>query len=198
VDLTPPASPSPRRPLSLRACAAIVAALLLTVALLEHAMGRSLVSGSGTIRLWTSQPNGPETSQQLADPYSFTHLLHGLLFYAALRFLLPHLPSRTRFLLALALEAAWEVFENSPFTIHRYRANTAAVGYEGDTLLNSLGDIVSCAAGFALARVLPPWLAVALFFATELTLALTIHDNLTLSILMLLHPFPAIKHWQTQ
>ncbi|HVV70707.1 MAG TPA: DUF2585 family protein [Verrucomicrobiae bacterium] len=178
-------------------CFTLALAILALTAALEHIMGRSLLSASGRFHLWVSDPNGPETSQQLADPYSFSHILHGFIFYALLR-----LGSRRRLsvpaclLLTLTLEASWEILENSPIIIQRYREQTMAVGYSGDTILNSLSDILCCALGFTLARYLPPWLTILLAIAIELTLLLTIRDNLTLNILMLIHPIPAIQHWQ--
>ncbi|HVS72537.1 MAG TPA: DUF2585 family protein [Phycisphaerae bacterium] len=187
----------PRSRIPLWLCFLLTLALLALTAAIEHTMGRSLLSASGRFTLWISNPNGPETSQQLADPYSFTHILHGFLFYALLR-----LASRRRlsvptcFLLTLSLEASWEILENSPLIINRYRAQTMAVGYAGDTILNSLSDILCCALGFTLARYLPPWLTILLAITIELTLLITIRDNLTLNILMLIHPIPAIQHWQ--
>jgi hypothetical protein len=145
--------------------------------------------------LWISEAWGTETSQHLFDPYSFTHLLHGVVFYLALSLFGRRVPERWRFVIALIVEAAWEVFENSPFVIDRYRA-TAALGYTGDTIANSLGDVISCAAGFGLAhKIRARWSAV-VFAATEILLLVLIRDSLLLNVVMLVYPVEAIKRWQ--
>jgi hypothetical protein len=135
-------------------------------------------------------------SQHLLDPYSFSHLLHGIIFYWALRLLLPRARVATLLLIALLIEAGWEVLENSPIIIARYRAATASLGYSGDTIVNSVGDILSCLLGFFLAqRVGWKW-SIALFIAIELIMLGLIRDNLTLNVIMLLWPIEAIKQWQ--
>jgi hypothetical protein len=180
---------------------ALVAAIAVAAMIAaELAMGRLILSKSGTLLLWVSQTDGPETSQQLFDWYSVTHVEHGLLFYGGvwlLGFLLPRMrcPDAS-FLAVLAIEAAWEVLENSPIIIDRYRAQTAAVGYTGDTLLNSLTDLACCMLGWLIARKLPPWGTVVLFVLVEIGLALAIRDNFALNVLMLAWPVQAIKRWQ--
>jgi hypothetical protein len=171
--------------------------ILAVAAAIEFCMGRIPISKSGTIRLWVSQTNGPETSQQIADWYSVTHVLHGIILYGLI-----HLASRRKWpmgvcaLLALGAEAGWEVLENSPFIINRYRAETLATGYVGDSILNSMCDIGFCMLGFELARRLPARVTVLLVVAAEVGLAIAIRDNLTLNVLMLIHPVEAIKRWQ--
>jgi hypothetical protein len=173
------------------------AAVLLVAVLLLRAEGRSWWCACGQAFLWTSEAAGPHTSQHLLDPYSFTHLLHGVLLCGLLAWGLPRVPPAWRLVLAACAEALWEVFENSAFVIQRYRTATAARGYEGDTVANSLGDILSCLAGFWLAGRLGFRGSVVLVVATELLLLVWIRDSLLLNVLMLAHPIDAIKVWQT-
>lgn len=123
-------------------------------------------------------------------------MAHGLICYGALWLLARRLPVGRRFLLAVLLEAGWEVLENSPLIIERYREVTIALGYTGDSVLNSLSDVVMMSLGFLLAFRLRPWISVTALAAMELGCALWIHDNLTLNIIMLVHPVEAIKAWQ--
>ncbi|MFL6208024.1 MAG: DUF2585 family protein [Pyrinomonadaceae bacterium] len=174
------------------ACLAVVS----VAALQLHHQGRLWVCACGRVRLWTSEAWGADTSQHLLDPYSLTHVLHGVLFCWLLAQCLPRLAARWRLCLAVALEAAWEVCENTEFVIRRYREATAALGYHGDTVINSLGDILCCAAGCLIALRLGLRRSLALFALVELMLLIWIRDSLLLEILMLLHPFAAIKAWQ--
>lgn len=137
-----------------------------------------------------------ENSQQLADWYSLTHLVHGLLFWAAGRLVARRWPWRARLVLAMLAEATWEVLENSPAVIDRYRAATVAVGYSGDSVLNSLGDLGCMAIGFLVARRLPWRGTVLLGIALELLALAVIRDNLTLNVLMLVRPIDAVRAWQ--
>lgn len=130
------------------------------------------------------------------DPYSFTHLLHGFVLCGLLVLIVPRLSLVWQLWLALSIEALWEVVENSEFVIRRYREETAALGYYGDTIVNSLGDILVCGLGFVLARRLGLRRTMALFVVTEVVLAIWIRDNLTLNILMLIYPVEAVKEWQ--
>jgi hypothetical protein len=168
---------------------AIAAALLL-------AMGRNPICTCGTVDLWVGSRDSPRTSQMLADWYSFSHVVHGLLFYAGLWLVARRWPIEWRFLAALLIEASWEVIENTPFVIDRYRETTAALGYTGDSVVNSLSDIAMMAIGFLLARKLPLWATVALLFVLELVPLFVIRDNLTLNIWMLLWPTDAVLNWQ--
>lgn len=135
-------------------------------------------------------------SQHLLDPYSLSHVLHGFLFWWLLAWLAPRLAVGWQFVLALAIEAGWEILENSPWVIERYRQATAAVGYSGDSVLNSLGDLASAGLGFWIARRLGWRWTLGLFIAVELILLATIRDNLTLNVLMLVLPLPGVKAWQ--
>jgi hypothetical protein len=165
----------------------------------ELAMGRVLVSKTGRVMLWNGVVASPENSQQIFDWYSFSHVIHGIVFYGAL-----HLLGRRwngsvglRLVLAVAIEAAWEVFENTPFTIERYRKATIALDYYGDSVLNSVCDAACCAAGFLLAWKWPVWVSAALVVAMELFVLAMIRDNLTLNVVMLLWPVEGIRQWQS-
>jgi len=150
----------------------------------------------GGLSPWSVGIRSPHTSQHLVDPYSLTHVLHGLLIYAFFRLVAGRLRWDARLVVTVALECLWEVAENSPMVIERYRRGAVALGYEGDSILNSLGDITSCGLGFLLARRLPVRWSVALFLVVEVALLILYRDNLLLNVIMLLHPFEAIKSWQ--
>ncbi|MBI3785752.1 MAG: DUF2585 family protein [Deltaproteobacteria bacterium] len=161
-------------------------------------MGRPLFCACGTIRLWYGDAWGAENSQQLLDPYSFTHITHGILFFALLRWTARRLSMPACGVMAVGLESVWEVIENTNTVIDRYRAATMALGYYGDSVLNSVGDILSCGVGFALAARLPTRATVAIVILLETALTFTIRDSLLLNIVMLVHPVEAIKVWQAQ
>lgn len=146
---------------------------------------------------WIGSAYSEHTSQHLIDPYSFSHLLHGFLFWWLLAWLAPRLALGWQFVIALLIEAGWEILENSPWVIERYRQATAAVGYSGDSVINTLGDLVSAAVGFWLARGLGWRWSLVVLIAIELILLALIRDNLTLNVLMLLVPLPpGLKEWQ--
>lgn len=179
-----------------------IAASLFLLALLLWLEGRFAFCTCGVFRVWSGDTCSSNNSQQLFDPYSFTHVLHGFLLFwlVALiaRGIKPgrHLAPAWQLWLALTLEAAWEVFENTRFVIDRYRAETAALGYTGDTIVNSFGDVTCAVVGFLVARRLGAKQAVIVFLVLELILILWIHDSLLLQLLMLIHPVEAIKQWQ--
>jgi len=180
-----------------RSRAALAAILtLLAAAAILLAMGRNPICTCGTIDLWAGQRDSPKTSQMLADWYSLSHIVHGLLFYAALWLVARRWPVEWRFLIALLVESTWEVTENTPFVIDRYRETTAALGYTGDSVINSLSDILMMCAGFFLARKLPVWAAVVLLIVLEVVPLFVIRDNLALNIWNLLAPNPAVAAWQ--
>ena len=158
------------------------------------AMGRPLLCNCGRLDLWGQV--GPEQSQMLADWYSPSHVIHGLLFYAIARLLVPRWRREPRFLLALAVEAAWELVENTPLIIDRYREATMALGYTGDSIVNSVSDMAMMAVGFALAARLPVWASAALVVLLEFVALAAVRDNLTLNVLMLVAPVEAIRVWQ--
>ncbi len=171
-------------------------AIILLTAFAEHHMGRSLFGPDGRFGLWEGAVNSVKNSQRLIDPYSFTHFSHGLIFYAVIWFFARKLPAGYRFLAAAALEASWEILENSSLIIERYRAATVSLGYFGDSILNSAGDILSMAAGFWCASKLPPKASIAAFIMLEILLLITIKDNLALNVIMLVYPLQFIKNWQ--
>lgn len=174
----------------------IALAIPVAVASAELAMGRHPICTCGTIELWVSGRDSPKTSQMLADWYSPSHIVHGLLFYALLWLAFRRWAVERRFLVALAIEAAWEVTENTPFVIDRYRATAAALGYNGDSVINSLSDILMMALGFLLARKLPVWAAILLLMVLEVVPLIAIRDNLALNILNLVAPIRAVQAWQ--
>jgi hypothetical protein len=176
---------------------AAVVAIVVLAGLLELGMGRPPTYRNGPIRLWSGDVNSDQNSQQVLDPYSFTHLIHGAVFYGLTRAVLPAAPFRLCALVVVTLESAWEVYENTDQVINRYRAGTVSHGYSGDTILNSMSDIVVCLIGLLLAWRLPPRVTVCSVLVIELVLAWWIRDNLTLNIIMLVHPFPAVRAWQT-
>ncbi len=173
-----------------------VGAIILAVhALLLHFMGRIPWCKCG-FALWTSHAWASDTSQDLADPYSFTHVIHGLILYWIFHLAARKWSLHRRFLAVMLLEVGWELLENSPPVIRHYRAATASLDYAGDSILNSVGDVLSCLLGFWLACRLPTIASVALAILIEVGLAATIRDNFTLNVVMLLHPIPLIKQWQ--
>ena len=176
---------------------ACVFGLLLTTALTMTWEGRRFWCACGNWRLLSNDAWGKHNSQHLFDPYSLTHVEHGVLFFGFLLLVCPRWSESRRFCLATAVECLWEVFENSAFVINRYRTTTAALGYTGDTIANSFGDIASCMFGYFLARWLGLWRSVVFLLAAEVLLLFWIRDNLTLNILMLLWPIEAISTWQT-
>src|SRR3982750_143101 len=143
-----------------RRAAIISAAILIAAAAALLAMGRNPFCTCGTVDLWVNGRDSPKTSQMLADWYSFSHIVHGLLFYAALWLVARRWPVEWRFLVALVIEASWEIVENTPMVIDRYREATTALGYSGDSVLNSVSDIVMMTVGFVVARKLPVWAAI--------------------------------------
>jgi hypothetical protein len=181
--------------MSRRAWLLAVAILALAAAILL-AMGRNPICTCGSIELWVGARNSARTSQMLADWYSLSHIVHGLLFYALLWLVARRWPMEWRFLAALVIEAAWEVTENTPLVIDRYRATTAALGYTGDSVINSLSDIMMMALGFLAARKLPLWAAALLLIALEIIPLFAIRDNLTLNVWALIAPNPALQAWQ--
>ena len=174
----------------------LIAALVALAAAALLAMGRSATCPCGTIALWHGDVQSDQNSQQIADWYSLSHVVHGLLFYAALRVALPRWPARARLVVAVAIEAVWEVLENSPIIIDRYRSVTMAFGYSGDSVLNSVADIGCMMLGFTLARRLRWWGTAALVVLLELVALMAIRDNLTLNVIMLIAPNDAIRVWQ--
>jgi hypothetical protein len=171
----------------------LVAPLL---ALTLRAEGRLLACACGEFRLWVGDTCSSENSQQLFDPYSFTHILHGILLFWLVALAFRKLAPQWQFTLAVVLEALWEALENTNFVINRYREQTAALGYTGDTVINSVGDLVCAAVGFWIAQRLGWFRALIAFLICEVVLLLWIRDSLLLQILMLIYPVNGLKVWQ--
>jgi Protein of unknown function (DUF2585) len=181
-----------------RRLAPIIATVLVPLAMigLLRAEGRMISCACGHFAVWVSDWCSSNTSQQLLDPYSFTHVLHGFLFFWLIALLFKRMSRAWQFLLALVLESAWEIFENTSFVINKYRTETAALGYQGDTIVNSLGDLACALIGFVIARQLGVRRSLIVFAVIEAILIFWIHDSLLLQILMLIRPVEAIKLWQ--
>lgn len=180
---------------------AIVAAIVVVAMILELEMGRTPTYRNGPVRLWSGDISSDQNSQQIFDPYSFTHVIHGAAFYGLTRLLpgaltLGTLSLGTTAIIVVTVEAAWEVYENTDQVINRYRAATVSLGYYGDSLINSLFDILACLGGLLLAWRRPAWVTLGWVVAVEIVLAIAIRDNLTLNLIMLIHPVQAIRIWQ--
>jgi hypothetical protein len=174
----------------------VVLGLFLIATVILFAMGRPPICTCGYVKLWEGVVNGPGNSQHIADWYTPSHITHGMLFYALGWWLLRNRPLGQRLAAATFIELAWEVLENTPMVINRYREETMALGYSGDSILNSLADGGWMIAGFLIANRLPWKMTAAIILFFELFTLYMIHDNLTLNILMLIYPLDAIKVWQ--
>ena len=174
----------------------IILILVATVGALYY-MGRLPICECGYVSLGYPEANGPQNSQQIADPYTFTHLLHGLFFYLLLWLILPRrTPFLVRLIIAIGIESAWEVLENTQMVINHYRSVTISLGYYGDTIINSVSDIIAMALAFIFASRVKVWMSIAVFVLIEIFLLFWIKDNLTINIIMLVFPLEAIKNWQ--
>ncbi len=172
------------------------AIIMLFAASIERFNGRLYICKCGYVKLWEGVVNGPGNSQHVVDWYSLSHIIHGFVFYAGTFLVGRNWSIAKRLTLATFLEATWEVFENSSFIIERYRAATISLDYFGDSILNSMSDICFMILGFVLASRFPAKPIIAAAIAMELFALLMIRDNLTLNVLMLVHPIEAIKTWQ--
>ena len=171
-------------------------AIVAVTAAILFAMGRTPIAESGRVLFWVSTVHGPDNSQHIADWYTFSHITHGFLFAWLGLWLLPRRSTGVRLCLAVAIEASWELLENSPIIINRYREATAAFGYSGDSIINSVADIGWMVVGFAIARRIGFWWTVAIAVSFELFTLWAIRDNLTLNVLMLVWPIDSIREWQ--
>jgi hypothetical protein len=176
---------------------AIGVAIMALAASVELINGRKIWGISGQPGVWAGDVNSSHNSQYLTDPYTFSHITHGMLFYALTWLVARNLPVRVRALIALGVEAAWEIVENTDTIIQRYRAATISLHYYGDSVMNSMCDILACMVGFGLAYLLPRRVSIISDVVLEVALALWIRDGLILNIIMLIHPIPAIRSWQS-
>ena len=174
----------------------LIPIVMLAAAAAELGMGRKLWGISGTPGLWSGDIWSSHNSQFHFDPYTFTHITHGVLLYAVLTLAFKTLPVSTRLLLAVGLESVWEVFENTTLVIERYRAETISLNYYGDSIVNSMGDILACMIGFVLASRLPKRVTALGAVGLEILLVVWTRDNLAINLVMLIHPSRAIRIWQ--
>ena len=175
----------------------LVLVMVITGAI-EYSTGRSLFGPDGKFGWWEPSVWSSENSQRVADAYSFSHIIHGMLFYAFLWWVARKVPMKYRFILAIIMEALWELLENSPIIIDRYRAVTIAQGYIGDSVLNSVSDIVMAGIGFVISWYYKFWTSVVLIILMELGCLFWVRENLTLNVVMLAVPSESLKNWQAE
>lgn len=203
TDATSPRTAPAATPVSMSVWAYAAGAVVLVglqVAIL-HSFGQPPIAANGHILLWVGDPRSADTSQQLADWYSFSHIIHGFIFFGLLRLLAPNLPFAARLLIAMGIEIGWEITENTPAIIQHYRKQALAAGYVGDSILNSVSDTVMMSCGFLFASRMRAPVVIALALGLELFTAIAIRDNLTLNVLGLIAPsdwapMQAIHNWQ--
>ncbi|MFC1594970.1 DUF2585 family protein [Patescibacteria group bacterium] len=176
--------------------ALLIILIFAITAVVLFVMGRTPLCECGYVKLWHGEVISSENSQHITDPYSFTHILHGIALYALVWLVFRRKTLFQRLLIAVSIESVWEIMENTSFAIERYRTETISLDYYGDSIINSLSDMIMNIIGFLLAASLPLWGTVLIFILIEIFLAWWIRDGLILNMLMLIHPFDAIKTWQ--
>jgi hypothetical protein len=175
---------------------ALIALLAFTTYFL-YSQGRFWICSCGFVKLWAGDIwSAIDNSQHIIDPYSFSHIQHGLLFYWLVAWVLPRLSLAWRFVAAMTIESGWEMFENSSVMIRRYNEMTISKDYTGDTIINSFSDLAMCTLGFWIAHYLGFRRTLVLFIAIEVVMILWIRDSMFLNIIMLLFPIEAIRNWQ--
>ncbi|KAB2917094.1 MAG: DUF2585 domain-containing protein [Hyphomicrobiaceae bacterium] len=183
--------------LSLPAALLISLGIIVISQAVVYTMGHPLICKCGFVKIWHGTRGDSGMSQHLMDWYTYSHVLHGIIFYWLITFVAQgRLSVAARLVIAVLIEGGWEILENTPLIINRYRTVTISRDYFGDSVVNSAGDILAMIVGFLLAARLPAWVTVALLIAVEVGLAFLIRDNLALNVLMLIHPIDAIKVWQ--
>ncbi len=175
----------------------LVGLMLCCAGLILYQMGRSPICTCGYIKFWHGAVWSSENSQHITDWYTFSHIIHGFLFYWILKRVFPRFSASQLLVLAILIESVWEIFENTDMVIERYRAATISLNYYGDSIINSLSDIVACIIGFEFVRRVPIKVSLVVMILFELWTLWVIRDNLTLNILMLLYPVSAIRTWQS-
>lgn len=175
----------------------IIILLVLLLVLFEHYSGRFLICKCGYVSLWYNNANGPGNSQHLFDWYSFSHVIHGIIFFAILSLFFKKMSLRTKLIIAVIIECVWEGLENSPIIVNRYRTATFSLDYYGDSIINSIFDMISMIIGFILVFKLKKWHVISLVIFLELFTLYMIRDNLTLNIINLIYPTELMKNWQS-
>lgn len=196
MSQTPASAGTPHAWTASRPYVLTAVALMAVQGLAIYAMGLPGICRCGYVALWHGNPSGPETSQHITDWYTYTHVLHGFGFYFLAWLATPRLTMVQRFALAIGLEAAWEVFENTPMVMERYRQGALAQGYYGDSVLNSVADTVAAVGGYFLAWRAPVWVVVGLAIVSELIAGYAIRDGLVLNLVQLIYPTEIVSRWQ--
>jgi len=175
---------------------ACIFVLFVIAAITLNFQGRVWWCEAGDYVPWSWEIWSRHNSQHFIDPYTFTHILHGVAEFWIISLILRKVPLAWRLAIAVGIEGTWEVVENTNTVIQRYREATISLDYYGDSIINSISDMIACATGFLIAWKIRFWRSLALFLLTEIILILCIRDSLLINILMLFYPIEAVKVWQ--